>query len=158
MQHRKSTEGGILFPQINRWSEKKEYGSRASKRRIKIFTWVYQESKEHRYRWMDYIVLLGHLRLTRRWFLEGNSESRSLGALNATFVALISKKYDPETMDDYRPISLCNSVYKIISKLRAGMLQPQSNSSKVIFEEKFGLIHNSKYTTQWEQPKKVCTQ
>lgn len=38
-------------------------------------------------------------------------------SLNATFIALIPKKYGAEELRDYKPISLIGGVYKIISKL-----------------------------------------
>jgi len=36
------------------------------------------------------------------------------GALNATFFALIPKVRNPDSYHDFRPISLCNFVYKVI--------------------------------------------
>jgi hypothetical protein len=41
------------------------------------------------------------------------------GALNATFFALIPKVSKPTTFHDFRPIALCNFVYKVISKIIA---------------------------------------
>eukprot|EP00253_Pinus_taeda_P012058 PITA_12058 len=55
-------------------------------------------------------------------------ESRSTGsiyhAINSTFIALIPKSDSPESFNDYRPISLCNCLYKIISKTIANRLRP----------------------------------
>jgi hypothetical protein len=54
-------------------------------------------------------------------------ESRRLGSisggLNATFLTLIPKANKTESFEDFRPISLCNLVYKIISKLIANRLK-----------------------------------
>lgn len=44
--------------------------------------------------------------------------------LNETFVTLIPKCQNPETLNNYRPISLCNSVYKIISKIIVARIRP----------------------------------
>ena len=43
---------------------------------------------------------------------------------NKTLIALIPKIQGPEVIGNYRPISLCNSVYKIISKIIVARLRP----------------------------------
>eukprot|EP00253_Pinus_taeda_P010718 PITA_10718 len=45
-------------------------------------------------------------------------------AINSTSIALIPKSDSPSSFDDYRPISLCNYIYNIISKIIANRLRP----------------------------------
>lgn len=44
--------------------------------------------------------------------------------LNYTFITLIPKRENPSLVEHYCPISLCNVVYKVISKLLANRLKP----------------------------------
>ena len=60
------------------------------------------------------------------------------GALNSTFLTLIPKCEKPLTFADFRPISLCNLVYKVISKLAAIRLKPILNCS--VSAHQFGFL------------------
>ena len=51
-----------------------------------------------------------------------------LRSINHTFITLIPKVQNPERVSDFRPISLCNVIYKIISKAIANHLKPLLNS------------------------------
>ena len=44
--------------------------------------------------------------------------------LNETLISLIPKSQNPESLSNYRPISLCNFVYKIVSKIIVGRIRP----------------------------------
>lgn len=86
------------------------------------------------------------------WMVE---ESRLgghiIGAINSTYIALIPKQGDLRTFSDYRPISLCNLVYKLISKIIA--LEINNTLSTYISPEKYRFlqdiqIHDAVETTQ----------
>jgi hypothetical protein len=62
-------------------------------------------------------------------------EKISLESINSTFITLIPKFDNPTTANDFRPISLLNSVLKIITKLLANRLQ------KIILK----LVHKNQY-------------
>ena len=61
-------------------------------------------------------------------------------SINSTFLALIPKKYNPVSFMDFRPISLCNLVYKLISKIIAVRLKPFLDTH--ISREQFGFLKN----------------
>ncbi|XP_020242707.1 uncharacterized protein LOC109820923 [Asparagus officinalis] len=46
-----------------------------------------------------------------------------LGAINATGITLVPKTLNPKTPSDFRPISCCNCIYKIITKILASRIQ-----------------------------------
>ena len=70
--------------------------------------------------------------------------SRRLGrvvpSLNSTFIALIPKKYLLVSFADFRPLSLCNLVYKLISKVAALRLKPFLDKS--ISPQQFVFLKN----------------
>ena len=45
------------------------------------------------------------------------------GETNSYFLALIPKEKNPLTLDRFRPISLCNTSYKILSKILASRIK-----------------------------------
>ena len=45
---------------------------------------------------------------------DSRRNGKLCGGLNSTFLAPISKANKPVSFDDFRPISLCNLIYKVI--------------------------------------------
>lgn len=70
----------------------------------------------------------------RFWLLVGDSVRKEVekvftqrkvpAYLNNTHIVLIPKIQGPATIGNYRPISLCNSVYKIITKIIVARIRP----------------------------------
>jgi retron-type reverse transcriptase len=58
---------------------------------------------------------------------------------NTTFLALIPKKDEPTSFEDFRLIALCNCIYKIVAKIISRHLKPIL--SEVISKEQFGFLN-----------------
>ena len=67
-------------------------------------------------------------------------EGRVIPSLNSTFIVLIPKKENPLTFADFRPISLCSLVYKLISKVAT--LHLKLYLDKFISRQQFGFLKN----------------
>lgn len=55
--------------------------------------------------------------------LDFLNNGNMLPNINHTNIVLIPKVQNPESMSEFRPISLCNVIYKIISKVLANRLK-----------------------------------
>ena len=71
---------------------------------------------------------------------DSRLDGRVTGALNATFITLIPKCDKPTTLGDFRPISLCNLIYRTISKLATIRLKVILD--KAISRHQFGFLHD----------------
>jgi hypothetical protein len=62
----------------------------------------------------------------------------SLQSINGSYITLIPKKNNPETVNDFRPISLTNTCLKFLTKLVANRMQNIITST--IHENQYGFI------------------
>ncbi|GAA0138572.1 hypothetical protein LIER_00292 [Lithospermum erythrorhizon] len=69
-------------------------------------------------------------------FLNGG---HILKEINNTFITMIPKVDSPSSIGDYRPISLCNVIYKIASKVLVNRLKPDMNTLVSPFQN--GFVH-----------------
>ncbi|KAL4312348.1 hypothetical protein GQ457_01G050470 [Hibiscus cannabinus] len=58
--------------------------------------------------------------------------------INHSFITLIPKKHNPESLEDFRPISLVGGIYKILSKVLAGRLNQCADT--IIGDSQFAFI------------------
>lgn len=56
-------------------------------------------------------------------YLHVLNEEGSIAPLNHTYITLISKLQNPRKVSDFRLISLCNVIYKIVAKTMANRLK-----------------------------------
>jgi hypothetical protein len=71
---------------------------------------------------------------------ESRRKGRVTGALNATFISPILKSDKPNSFGGFRPISLCNLVYKIITKIIVARIK--TSLSVGISKEQFGFLES----------------
>ncbi|KAK9166736.1 hypothetical protein Scep_001927 [Stephania cephalantha] len=57
--------------------------------------------------------------------------------LNETHIVFVPKKSFPQSICEYRPISLCNSTYKLLSKVLSNLLKSILNSLILPFQNVF---------------------
>ena len=71
---------------------------------------------------------------------ESIIKGKIIGGLNATFVELLTKNDKLESFDGFIHISLCNLVYKVISKIISVIIK--AFLSEGITKEQFGFLEN----------------
>ena len=67
-----------------------------------------------------------------------HGKCNNLESINGSFMTLIWKKQVPETVNDYRPISLTNTSLKFLTKLAANRLQKEI--TRCIHKNQYGFI------------------
>lgn len=63
-------------------------------------------------------------RMSAIWFECLSGVHYSISKMNNTLIALVPKVDNPTSMSNLRLISLCNTTYKIISKILVARLRP----------------------------------
>ena len=58
--------------------------------------------------------------------------------LNTTYLTLISKVDRPSSFAEYRPIALCNLLYKLVTKIIVGRMK--ETLGRFITQEQFGFL------------------
>lgn len=69
---------------------------------------------------------------------DARTSGQISGDVNSTFLVLVPKKSDAKNFNDYRPISLCNTLYKVISKTIAERMKKML--SRFISPEQSGFL------------------
>ncbi|XP_045810560.1 uncharacterized protein LOC123905002 [Trifolium pratense] len=75
-----------------------------------------------------------------RFLFDFHRNGRLTKGINATFIALIPKTDNPQRLNDFRPISLVGSLYKILAKVLANRLRQVIGS--VISESQTAFVKN----------------
>ena len=73
--------------------------------------------------------------------MEIKDRGKMLGSLNSTCISLIPKFDHPDNFGYFRPISLCNMLYKIVTKFVALRIKPLLYN--YVSEEQFGFLSNT---------------
>jgi hypothetical protein len=114
---------GIIrpFPRFAKEEDNRELMKEVQEEELKEIIFSFQKDKSPGPDGWSMDFFMGLYDLIGKDILKVVEESRQNGHIhdpfNATFLALIPKVDNPSTLEDFRPISLCNSIYKIISKI-----------------------------------------
>jgi hypothetical protein len=80
------------------------------------------------------IIRFDMYKLCQDFFLQ----KADLKSINSSYITLVPKKDNPESVNDFRPISLLNSSFKLLTKILANRLQRVA--LQVIHENQYGFI------------------
>lgn len=72
-----------------------------------------------------------------QFFISGKMHK----GINDTTIVLIPKVKNPQSIKNFRPISLCNVIYKIISKCLVNKLRPLLDGTISLFQSFFGKVN-----------------
>lgn len=108
--------------------EKESIGGQVTVEEIRSALWSLKAYKApgpdglHAGFFQSFWPMMGDLivREVKRIFME----KKVLEYLNQTHIALIPKIQSPKTIGNYRPISLCNTIYKVVTKIIVARLRP----------------------------------
>ena len=100
---------------------------RFSEEEIKSVVWECGSEKSSGPDGINFKFIKQYCQILKPDFLRFLDEFQANGIFpkggNASFIALIPKVFDPQSLNEYRPISLIGCVYKIVSKLLANRLK-----------------------------------
>jgi len=74
----------------------------------------------------------------KRFLTEFHCNGKLTKGINSTFIALITKVVSPQRLNDFRPISLVGSTYKVLAKVLANRLRSVIGS--VIFDSQSAFV------------------
>lgn len=125
-----------FFPSFINGDKNEDLLAEISKNEMEVLH-SFQKDKIMGLDWWPIEFFMGFYDLIGRDLLKVVEESKLEGhihtPLNSTFIALIPKTGYPLTFEEYIPISLCNCLYKIISKVIAKCLK-SFLSRRIYFE------------------------
>ncbi|GKV27402.1 hypothetical protein SLEP1_g36575 [Rubroshorea leprosula] len=85
------------------------------------------------------------------YFSEFHNAGRIVKGANASFLALIPKVDNPQKIEEYRPISLINSMYKMLSKVLANRLKTMMDDLIVLDEARSKKIKGFCFKVDFEK-------
>jgi len=139
---REIAKGARIFPCFVDDEDRESLMTPVTKHELLVVMKTFQKGKSLGLDGWTIELFLGFFDLLGDEILKVVEESRQEGhiheLINATFIALIPKSDNLDSFDDFRLISLCNCIYKIISKIIN--LRLKDTLSQHITGEQFGFL------------------